>query len=63
MMGERQVRQEALFYGFSLEEHVPTDHQLRSIDRFVVALSRFHGQCCTAEAAAWNAATFCSGVR
>ena len=35
MMGERQVRQEALFYGFSLEEHVPTDHLLRSIDRFV----------------------------
>ena len=35
MMGERQVRQEALFYGFSLEEHVPTDHQLRSTDRFV----------------------------
>lgn len=35
MMGERQVRQEALFYGFSLEEHVPADHALRSIDRFV----------------------------
>ncbi len=30
MMGERQVRQEALFYGFSLEEHVPADHLLRS---------------------------------
>ena len=26
MMGERQVRQEALFYGFSLEEHVPANH-------------------------------------
>jgi len=35
MMGERPVRQEALFYGFSLEEHVPADHLLRSIDRFV----------------------------
>ena len=35
MMGERQVGQEALFYGFSLEEHVPADHLLRSIDRFV----------------------------
>ena len=35
MMGERQVRQEALFYGFSLEEHVPPDHLLRAIDRFV----------------------------
>jgi transposase len=27
--------QEALFYGFSLEGHVPQDHLLRSIDRFV----------------------------
>ena len=35
MMGERRVMQEALFYGFSLEDHVPTDHLLRSIDRFV----------------------------
>lgn len=35
MMGERRVRQEALFYGFSLEEHVPADHLLRAIDRFV----------------------------
>ncbi|MBB5696419.1 transposase [Roseomonas pecuniae] len=35
MMGERPIRQEALFYGFSLEEHVPADHLLRSIDRFV----------------------------
>jgi transposase len=35
MMGRRQVGQEALFYGFSLEEHVPADHLLRSIDRFV----------------------------
>ena len=35
MMGERTVRQEALFYGFSLEGHVPADHLLRSIDRFV----------------------------
>ena len=35
MMGERTVRQEALFIGFSLEDHVPTDHLLRSIDRFV----------------------------
>jgi hypothetical protein len=24
-----------LFYEFSLETHVPTDHRLRSIDRFV----------------------------
>ncbi len=35
MMGERSVGQEALFYGFSLDEHVPADHLLRSIDRFV----------------------------
>ena len=35
MMGERQVHQDALFYEFSLEKHVPADHLLRSIDRFV----------------------------
>jgi transposase len=35
MMGQRTVRQNALFYGFSLEDHVPQDHLLRSIDRFV----------------------------
>ena len=35
MMGERTVMQEALFYEFSLERHVPADHLLRSIDRFV----------------------------
>jgi hypothetical protein len=27
--------QEALFCGFSLERHVPGDHLLRKIDRFV----------------------------
>ena len=35
MMGERNTRQEAMFYGFSLEDHVPADHLLRAIDRFV----------------------------
>ena len=35
MMGERRSGQEALFYEFSLERHVPADHLLRSIDRFV----------------------------
>jgi transposase len=35
MMGERQVDQAALFYEFSLERHVPQDHLLRAIDRFV----------------------------
>jgi len=35
MMGERQTDQPELFYEFSLERHVPADHLLRSIDRFV----------------------------
>ena len=35
MMGERTVMQEALFYSFNLEQHVPADHMVRSIDRFV----------------------------
>ena len=35
MMGERTVMQEALFYSFSLERHMPSDHMLRKIDRFV----------------------------
>src|SRR5215510_7874896 len=35
MMGHRQVEQAALFYEFSLENHVPADHLLRSMDRFV----------------------------
>src|SRR5215472_11500889 len=35
MMGHRQVEQAALFYEFSLERHIPYDHLLRSIDRFV----------------------------
>ncbi len=35
MMGRRTVMQGALFYEFDLERHVPNDHLLRSIDRFV----------------------------
>jgi hypothetical protein len=35
MMGHQQVEQAALFYEFSLQRHVPTDHLLRSIDRFI----------------------------
>lgn len=35
MMGDRQVVQGSLFYEFSIETHVPADHLLRSIDRFV----------------------------
>lgn len=35
MMRHRRIEQPALFYEFSLERHVPADHLLRSIDRFV----------------------------
>src|ERR1700723_4366151 len=35
MMGPRQVEQGVLFYNFSLYAHVPGDHLLRSIGRFV----------------------------
>src|SRR5262249_51657606 len=35
MLGERRGGQGALFYDFSLERHVPADHMLRAIDRFV----------------------------
>src|SRR5262252_3690130 len=35
MMGERKVQQDALFYEFSLERHVPEKHLLRAIDRLV----------------------------
>jgi len=35
MMGPRQVAQGALYYEFSIEDHVPNDRFLRGIDRFV----------------------------
>ncbi len=35
MIGPKQEAQAALFYEFSLQDHVPQDHLLRSIDRFV----------------------------
>lgn len=35
MMGHRPEAQPALFFEFSLEDHVPQDHLLRSIDPFV----------------------------
>ncbi len=35
MMGERTGMQEALFYEFSLKQHVPERHMMRLIDRFV----------------------------
>jgi hypothetical protein len=34
MIGERTLIQEALFYSFRIEDHVPADHLLRAIDRF-----------------------------
>src|SRR5262245_17545709 len=35
MMGAQRIEQSELFYDFSLDRHVPGDHLLRSIDRFV----------------------------
>ena len=35
MMVPKQIAQGALFYAFSIEDHVPPDHLLRAIDRFV----------------------------
>ncbi len=35
MLGPKQEAQGPLFYEFSIEDHVPQDHLLRSIDRFV----------------------------
>ena len=43
MLGPRQEAQAELFYEFSLEDHVPQDHLLRSIDRFVdLSIIRAH---------------------
>ena len=35
MMGQSGGAQEQLFYSFSLDDHVPPDHLLRGIDRFL----------------------------
>jgi transposase len=35
MMGERLVMQESLLYEFRLEDHVPSAHLLRHIDRLI----------------------------
>jgi len=35
MMGQRGGKQDRLFYSFNLDEHVPADHMLRGIDRFL----------------------------
>ncbi len=52
MMGPRQEAQAALFYEFSLEDHVPQDHLLRSIDRFVdLGFSALATRCFSTESA------------
>ena len=35
MMGEHSGNQDRLFYSFNLDEHVPADHLLRDVDRFL----------------------------
>ncbi len=35
MMGQLSGVQEHLFYSFNLDKHVPKDHLLRGIDRFL----------------------------
>ncbi|WP_207913111.1 hypothetical protein [Novosphingobium sp. PhB57] len=35
MSGKSTISQEALFYSFNVERHVPAGHLLRSNDRFV----------------------------
>ncbi len=35
MMGQRGGNQDRLFYSFNLDDHVPADHMLRGIDRFL----------------------------
>ena len=35
MMGQHSANQERLFYSFNLDEHIPADHLLRGIDRFL----------------------------
>jgi transposase len=41
MMGRQQAGQAPLFYAFNLEDHVPANHMLRGIDRFL-DLSELH---------------------
>jgi transposase len=35
MMGQRSGKQDRLFYSFNLDDHVPADHLLRGIDRYL----------------------------
>jgi hypothetical protein len=62
MMGHRKVEQAALFYEFSLDRHVPADHLLRSIDRFVefgeaiASASARSGGCAMRSISIWHTA-------
>ncbi len=35
MMGRQTVGQDKLFYAFNLEDHIPANHLLHGIDRFL----------------------------
>lgn len=35
MMGQHSGNQDRLFYAFNLDDHIPSDHLLRGIDRFL----------------------------
>jgi hypothetical protein len=35
MMGQQSGGHEQLFYSFNLDDHVPSEHLLRGIDRFL----------------------------
>lgn len=62
MLGPKQEEQAALFYEFSLEGHVPQDHLLRSIDRFVDLCSiRAHLADYHASKGTWLATSYGSG--
>ena len=41
MMGQQPGGQKPLFYAFNLDDHIPSDHLLRGIDRFL-DLSEVH---------------------
>ncbi len=53
--------------GAMAQEYYPRGHhqrrELRDRLRANVAFTRYHGHCYAADAAGWNAAAFCSGVR
>jgi hypothetical protein len=35
MMGSQASAQERLFYSFNLDDHIPSNHLLRGVDRFL----------------------------